>query len=269
MFKIKNQNGFAHLLIAVGILVLISAGGVGYYVYTSQIKNGQNTTKNMPSNDACNQTDNINVCLKLDNTNIEYGQPIKTKTTIKNVGTVDYNTTFSCTDTTPIFIIDGKDKFDLNMSVCGQAITEVTVKPNESVQYEESLPGDSLQPGQYEIQTNWSGNLSGKISIKINPQAAKEAERLNQACLKGEYSANCSYIQIISVKGKDSPTTCDELYKLYDKYGMGKPNPQTTPEKNELCNYGIVKYIVPDTDAAEYVKKLEKDPTVESVGSDE
>ena len=269
MFKIKNQNGFAHVLIAVGILVLIAVGGVGYYVYASQIKTVHNTSNNTSTNDACNQTGNLNVCLTIDSVNIEYGQPIKTKTTIKNTGTADYYTEFSCTDTSPNFIIDGKDSLDLNMSVCGQAITEVTVKPNEIVPYEESLPGDALKPGEYEIQTNWSGNLSGKISIKINPQAAKEAERLNQACLKGEYSANCSYIQIISVKGKDNPTTCDELYKLYDKYGMGKPNPQTTPEKNELCNYGIVKYIVPDTDAAEYVKKLEKDPTVESVGSDE
>ena len=267
MFKIKNQNGFAHLLIAVGILVLISAGGVGYYVYTSQIKNGQNTTKNMPSNDACNQTGNISVCLRLDNINIEYGQPIKTKTIIKNVGAVDYNTEFSCTDTTPSFIIDGKNR--MGLTLCGQAITEVKLKPNEIVAHEESLPGDYLKPGEYEIQTKWSGNLSGKIRISIKPQPAGESERLNQACLKGEYSTNCSYIEIISVEGEDNPTSCDALYKMYDIYGMGKIDPNNTSVKNDLCDMGIITYIVPDANSAEYVKKLENDPTVESVSSDE
>jgi len=265
MFGMKNQNGFTHvlLLIALVILIILSIGAIGYYVYTSQIKDNFKTS----NNGACNRTGDIDVCLTVNNASIEYGQSINAKTIIKNVGSVDYNTGFNCTDTTPNFIINGENRIDLNMSVCGQAITEVTVKPNETIAHEESLPGNALQPGEYELQTNWSGNISGKIRIKIKPQNTKDSERLNQACLKGEYSANCRYIEIISVKGLDTLTNCDELYKLYDKYGMGKPNPQTAPEKNELCNIGIVKYIVPNTSAADYVKKLEEDPTVESVSS--
>ena len=257
----RNKNGIAAITIIAVIVIVASVGVAGYFVYTKQVKNGGDTA----GMGDCKTQNGLKMCLEVINKTSTYGEPIITKTTITNEGSTAHETSFGCTDTTPSIIANGEIIFV--ESVCGMAITEVTLQPGETVTYDESIPATKLAAGEYDVQTKWSTGSSGIVHITVNSQSKEEAESKNQACLNNQYSTNCSYIQIIAPIREAPPYTCEELYSIFDSYKMGKPTSNDAPIKNEngICESGIVYYLVPKTDVQKYIDMVKKELKAESV----
>jgi hypothetical protein len=140
------KSSRAGLLVAGVIVLTLISIAIGAYLVVNK------TNKNTPGTSAaCQDNQGIEVC-------IQPGNVANTYTVfITNNTRQDYTETFNTTCTEPYLLVNGQRPSLVQL--CGQAITPVTLVPNETTKYtvEESGTG--------QLQAVWGSNKSGLLQV--------------------------------------------------------------------------------------------------------
>jgi type II secretory pathway pseudopilin PulG len=257
MHKLK---GFA-LFEVIAVLAVLGATVGITAVYLSKHQSDDqarvSSGKNTQLKEACEEQEGLKICLSADTQEVSASEKVSLTVTVKNFKTSDYNYTFSCTDTGPIYYINAK----YNPSICGQALTPVTLKAGKTNTYHKSINGSDFKEGDNKIYTVWAAGKSGSITIKRKAAAAAELNSQFATCQKQASWHNlpgfCDSITIV-IKERYKNYSCDDWKRLMKRINLSIPCA-------DLMDTGIGIVYVPKLDHEKWVDKIKTLPEAESV----
>lgn len=162
-------------------VVALLVGAIFLTIYLLYIQN--NTTWRddlkpgttvISANEACHRNQSTKICIYVTPVSLTTSGVITITTTITNVSSASYSTSFSCTYTEPAIFVNDSQHDSEEIRLCGQAITEVELQPGDSERYIQHVGAKQLGPGKHTIGTAWGDNASPNIAITIT-EAAQSA----------------------------------------------------------------------------------------------
>jgi hypothetical protein len=189
-------------------------------------------------------------CVSINKKSIGYTDKATVYATLKNIGSSAYtwSGSSSCGNKADL-LINGRDT---GLSdICTEDITGFNIAAGESKSQSIDLIGSDLQAGKNTVQVGWAELTSPTLNVTGNSPNSLDKQK-ESSCLRDQDSSYCSTISVI-IKGSDynDSSTCSSLETYFSSLNI-KPESQYC----DLASSGILFYLVPKSDAQQWVNKF-------------
>jgi hypothetical protein len=264
-----NQKGFAHFFVA-AVFILVAGGVAGAFIYVRnrQASNSATNTTSSPNvaaSESCDSKEGLRICVSSSKSVLSSSETVQVTTVITNTTKTDVTRTFSCTATDPWLVLN--DKGQLGEELCGQAITDKTIKANSSETFEAKISGSILKEGKNKIIAKWQEFESGEIIIERTKESEEELSSQFKACQSvddgvqiGDTPSYCGIINLTLDNSAGQTYSCSDFKTLLAKANLKIPC-------NSAMDFAVGFVYVPRTQVKIYLDQIKALPEIESAAS--